>query len=43
LQKGDNYKVPEKRGPQRYVAEFLKINSVGGKPQVRFTRELVGG
>ncbi|MBP86737.1 MAG: transglutaminase [Planctomycetaceae bacterium] len=43
LQKGDNYRVPEKRKPQRYVAEFLKIDSAGGKPQVKFVRELAGG
>lgn len=43
LQKGDNYRVPEKREPQRYVGEFLKIDSVGGKPQYSFVRELVGG
>lgn len=40
LQKGDNYRVPEKSKPQRYVAEFLKIKSAGGKPRVQFVREL---
>jgi hypothetical protein len=42
LQKGDNFKVPEKpREPQRYVAEFLKGLPVpgGGKPQVQFVRQ----
>lgn len=45
LQKGDNYKVPEKKEPQRYVAEFLKMKGVrgGGKPNVRFVRELLPG
>lgn len=40
LQKGDNFKVPEKREPQRYIAEFLKGNSIrgGGKPEVQFYR-----
>ena len=43
LQKGDNFRVPEKREPQRYVAEFLKGKSVrgAGNPKVAFTRELV--
>ena len=43
LQKGDNFKVPEKTKPQRYVAEFLKGNKVrgGGRPTVRFVREYV--
>lgn len=43
LQKGDNYKVPEKSKPQRYVAEYLKVKSAGGKPRVQFIRELAGG
>jgi hypothetical protein len=43
LQKGDNYKVPEKKAPQRYVAEFLKgnYNPLLGKPEVEFVRQLV--
>jgi len=43
LQKGDNFKVPEKRKPQRYVAEFLKgiPTPGGGRPQVEFIREAV--
>jgi transglutaminase-like putative cysteine protease len=41
LQKGDNFKVPEKpRVPQRYVAEFL--TGKGGKPTVKFIRKKVG-
>lgn len=41
LQKGDNYRVPEKKEAQRYVAEFLSIKAVkgGGKPSVKFVRE----
>ena len=41
MQKGDNFRVPEKRGPQRYVVDHLKITSAGGKPTVRFVREQV--
>ncbi len=43
LQKGDNYKVPEKKEPQRYVAEFLKVQAIrgGGKPQVQFVRQIL--
>jgi len=42
LQKGDNIKVPEKRRPQRYVAEFLRGLPVpgGGKPQITWVREI---
>lgn len=42
LQKGDNFKVPEKKDKQRYVAEFLSAKSVAGSggPKVTFTREL---
>lgn len=39
LQKGDNFLVPEHRGPQRYVAEFL--TGKGGKPSCQFVREMV--
>ena len=44
LQKGDNFRVPEKpRQRQRYVAEFLKGVPVkgGGRPKVRFIREML--
>jgi hypothetical protein len=43
LQKGDNFMVPEKKGPQRYVAEFLKGSTLagGGRPEVTFVREYV--
>jgi transglutaminase-like putative cysteine protease len=40
LQKGDNIKVPEKREPQRYVAEFLKgTGGRGVRPRVQFVRQ----
>ena len=41
LQKGDNFKVPEKKERQRYVAEFLRGNNRrgGGRPVVTFVRE----
>ncbi len=40
LQKGDNFRVPERpRDRQRYVAEFL--TGKGGKPSVTFIREMV--
>lgn len=40
LQKGDNFRVPEKRERQRYIAEFLRGNTRGGggQPEVRFLR-----
>lgn len=42
LQKGDNIFVPEKRARERYVAEFLKVQSLrGNAPQVQFVREFV--
>ena len=45
LQKGDNFRVPEKKEPQRYVAEFLSVKSIKGtgKPEVRFIREVLPG
>jgi hypothetical protein len=41
LQKGDNFRVPEKKEAQRYVAEFLKGKAGGGKPQVTFHRDVL--
>ena len=43
LQKGDNFKVPEKRKPQRYVAELLTAKAVrgNGQPSVEFVRRLL--
>lgn len=41
LQKGDNFRVPERpRDQQRYVAEYL--TGKGGKPKCRFVREVLG-
>lgn len=40
LQKGDNFRVPEKpRDTLRYVAEYL--TGLGGNPKVRFIRQLI--
>jgi transglutaminase-like putative cysteine protease len=41
LQKGDNFKVPEERGPQRYVKQFLKAANAQANPEVRFVMEAV--
>ena len=42
LQKGDNFRVPERpRDRQRYVAEFL--TGAGGKPSVKWIRESLSG
>ena len=43
LMRGDNFRVPEKKEAQRYVAEFLKGKTGRGlaKPNVQFVRELV--
>ncbi len=42
LQKGDRFKVPEKRTPQRYVAEFFKCDRKGKQnPRPNFIREMV--
>jgi len=40
LQKGDNFKVPEKENPQKYVAEFA-ITKGTVRPSVDFSRELL--
>ena len=41
IQKGDSFKVPGKKKPQRYVSELLKGQSfVGGKPKVRWVRKM---
>ena len=44
LQKGDSFKVPEKKERQRYVSEFLTgaTRKGGGKPRVRFVRQELG-
>ena len=42
IQKGDRFKVPEKRTPVRYVAEFFKCERKGnGKPRPKFIRKVV--
>jgi len=43
LQKGDNFKVPEKKKAQRYVSEHVSAKPVrgSGKPRVTFVREYV--
>jgi hypothetical protein len=41
LQKGDNFKVPEKKESLRFVNEFLTAKGIG-KPQVEFIRRLEG-
>jgi Transglutaminase-like enzymes, putative cysteine proteases len=39
LEKGDNFKVPEEKAPQRFVEEFLKGKDTGGgRPAVEFRR-----
>jgi len=40
LQKGDNFKVPEEKAPQRFVAEYLTGKGGGGKPSVEFRRRM---
>ena len=42
LEKGDNFRVPEEKAPQRFVAEFLTGKGGGGKPTVEFRRRLGG-
>jgi hypothetical protein len=42
LQKGDRFKVPEKRTPSRYVSEFFKCDKKGkSNPDPNFIRELI--
>jgi hypothetical protein len=41
LQKGDDFKVPEKKESLRFVNEFLTVKGAG-KPQVEFIRRLEG-
>jgi transglutaminase-like putative cysteine protease len=41
LQKGDNFKVPEERGPQRYVKQFLSAKDAAVPPEVKFILEQV--
>jgi transglutaminase-like putative cysteine protease len=39
LQKGDNFRVPEHRERQRYIAEFFRAADAKGQPSVRFVCE----
>ncbi|QDS94859.1 Transglutaminase-like superfamily protein [Roseimaritima multifibrata] len=42
LQKGDRFRVPEHKTPQRYVSEFFTCNKRGGgDPDPNFVREIV--
>jgi hypothetical protein len=41
LQKGDNFKVPDERGPQRYVKQTLTAKNAAADPQVKFVLEKV--
>ncbi|QDU30814.1 Transglutaminase-like superfamily protein [Anatilimnocola aggregata] len=41
LQKGDNFKVPEEKLPQRYVKQFLKAANAQADPIVKFIGERV--
>src|SRR5262249_39656437 len=41
LQKGDNFRVPEERERQRYVAEHFRAADAKGAPSVRFVREML--
>jgi hypothetical protein len=41
LQKGDNFVVPEERGAQRYVKQFLSAKSAAAPPEVRFVMEKI--
>lgn len=40
LQKGDRFKIPEKKNPVRYVSEFFRCDRKGkGNPKPKFIRE----
>ncbi|PAY17796.1 transglutaminase [Rhodopirellula sp. SM50] len=44
LQKGDRFKVPEKKSPVRYVSEFFRCDRKGrGTPNPTFIRERLDG
>jgi hypothetical protein len=45
LQKGDNFRVPERKEKLRYASDFLTglPTPGGGKPKVKYIRELVPG
>jgi hypothetical protein len=41
LQKGDNFRVPEERTPQRYVKQFLSAKDATSPPEVKFIMERI--
>jgi len=41
LQKGDNFRVPDERQPQRYVQQRLGAKNAVGSPQAKFVMEKV--
>jgi hypothetical protein len=41
LQKGDNFRVPEEKGQQRYVKQFLSAKNAAADPVVKFVLEKV--
>jgi transglutaminase-like putative cysteine protease len=41
LQKGDSFKVPEHKEPQRYLSEYFKAKDAADDPEVRWIREQV--
>jgi transglutaminase-like putative cysteine protease len=41
LQKGDNFRLPEERSPQRYVKQTLTAKDAAAPPEVRFVMERV--
>jgi hypothetical protein len=41
LQKGDNFRVPDERQPQRYVQQRLSAKNAIGSPQAKFIMEKV--
>lgn len=45
IQKGDNFRLPDRKDPVRFVNEKLSGKAVrgGGKPRVEFVREVLGG
>lgn len=45
IQKGDNFRLPDRKDPVRFVNETVTGKAVrgGGKPKVEFVREVLGG
>ena len=41
IQKGDNFKVPEERGPQRYVKQAMTAKDAATPPTVKFILDKV--